>query len=71
MALLSLTAVGALNTSRVMYVAESRPYARHGGGPQAEAGKGSIPRTAAGPYYPGLWVAGGMFWLRRNRLVGS
>ena len=47
MALLSLTAVGALNTSRVMYVAESRPYARHGGGPQVEAGKGSIPRTAA------------------------
>ena len=47
MALLSLTAVGALNTSRVMYVAESRPYARHGGGPQVGAGKGSTPRTAA------------------------
>jgi hypothetical protein len=47
MALLSLTAVGALNTSRVMYVAESRPQVRNGGGPQAEAGKGSTPRTAA------------------------
>jgi hypothetical protein len=47
MALLSLTAVGALNTSRVMYVAESRPQVRHGGGPQVGAGKGSTPRTAA------------------------
>ena len=47
MALLSLTAVGALNTSRVMYVAESRLQVRHGGGSQAEAGKGWTPRTAA------------------------